>query len=112
MLQYPRSWWDHAESLYDAPLEMAYQDLDPKAQYKIRVVYAGDSTRPKIRLTANGKIEIHPLLQRPVPFHPLEFDIPREATATGELHLQWCRETGLGDAGRGMQVAEVWLMRK
>jgi hypothetical protein len=112
MLQYPRSWWDHAEALYDAPLELAYRDLDSKAQYKIRVVYAGDAIRPKIRLTANGKTEIHPLLARPVPFRPVEFDIPPEATAGGDLRLQWYRETGLGDAGRGLQVAEVWLMKK
>src|SRR5260370_42443779 len=83
MLQYPRSWWDHAEALYDAPLEMAYHDLDPQAQYKLRVVYAGDSIRPKIRLTASDAIEIHPLLTRPVPFHPLDFDIPPAATARG-----------------------------
>ena len=37
------SWWNHAEALYDAPLKMHYDDLDPTAQYKIRVVYAGDS---------------------------------------------------------------------
>ena len=111
-LQYRRSWWDHAETLYEQPLEMRYRDLDPKAQYKVRVVYAGDSIRPKIRLVANGSVEIHPLLARPVPFRPLEFDIPREATANGELRLQWYRESGLGDAGRGTQVAEVWLVRK
>ena len=68
--------------------------------------------RPKIRLEANDKIEIHPLMARPVPFHPLEFDIPREATAGTTLRLKWYREAGLGDAGRGMQVAEVWLMKK
>ena len=112
MLQYPRSWWDHAEALYDAPLELDYRELDSNAQYKIRVVYAGDSVRPKIRLTANDKIEIHPLLARPIPFQPLEFDIPRPATAGGELRLKWYREAGLGDAGRGLQVAEVWLMKK
>jgi hypothetical protein len=42
----------------------------------------------------------------------LEFDIPHDVTARGELHLKWYRETGLGDAGRGLQVAEVWLMKK
>jgi hypothetical protein len=42
----------------------------------------------------------------------LEFDVPREATARGELHLKWYREAGLGDAGRGLQVAEVWLVKK
>ncbi|MGO9257363.1 MAG: glycoside hydrolase family 20 zincin-like fold domain-containing protein [Bryobacteraceae bacterium] len=112
LLNYPRSWWDDAESLYDAPLEMVYPDLDRGAQYKIRVVYAGDSTRPKIRLTAGDGIEIHPLISRPVPFKPLEFDIPPQATASGTLHLKWYREAGLGDAGRGLQVAEVWLIRK
>src|SRR5207253_1965741 len=39
------SWWTHAESLVDAPLQMHYQGLDRDAQYKIRVVYAGDSPR-------------------------------------------------------------------
>jgi hypothetical protein len=112
MLNYPRSWWDHAEALYDAPLEMEYPDLDRTAQYRVRVVYAGDSTRPKIRLEANGGIEIHPLVSRPVSFKVLEFDIPREATKEGHLHLRWFREPGLGDAGRGLQVAEVWLMRR
>jgi hypothetical protein len=111
-LKYPRSWWDHAEALYEAPLEMVYHDLDPKAEYKVRVVYAGDRVQPKIRLTADDAIEIHPLLSRPVPFRPLEFDIPHDVTARGELHLKWYRETGLGDAGRGLQVAEVWLMKK
>jgi hypothetical protein len=76
------------------------------------VVYAGDRVQPKIRLTADDAIEIHPLLSRPVPFRPLEFDIPHDVTARGELHLKWYRETGLGDAGRGLQVAEVWLMKK
>jgi len=112
MLQNPRSWWDHAEALYEAPLQMLYRDLDPQAQYKIRVVYAGDSTKPKIRLSAGDNIEIHPLMSRPIPFRPIEFDIPRQATSTGELHLTWHRESGLGDAGRGLQVAEVWVIRK
>ncbi len=111
-LQYPRSWWDHAETLYEQPLEMVYSDLDPHAQYKIRLVYAGDSTTPKIRLTANDNIEIHPLMPRPIPFRPIEFEIPQSATSKGRLRLQWHRETGLGDAGRGLQVAEVWLVRK
>ncbi len=112
MRETPRSWWTHAETLYETPLEMHYPDLDPTASYKIRVVYAGDSTRPKIRLATKGGMEIHPLLQRPVPFRPLEFDIPRDATKSGELTLQWNRESGLGDAGRGTQIAEVWLIRK
>jgi hypothetical protein len=106
------SWWTQAESLFDAWLQMRYQDLDRGAEYKIRVVYGGDSPRAKIRLLANGRIEIHPSIAKPMPVRPLEFDIPREATATGELTLSWSREPGLGGNGRGSQVSEIWLIRK
>jgi hypothetical protein len=105
------SWWDHAESLNDAPLEMRYTDLDPKAAYRIRIVYAGDASRVKLRLTARA-VEVHPWMEKPLPFRPVEFDIPAGAvTAAGELHLSFTREPGLGGNGRGCQVAEVWLMR-
>ena len=106
------SWRTHAESLYDAPLQMHYDGLDPQADYKLRVVYAGDSPRVRIRLVANGSTEIHPLMEKPSPIAPVEFDIPREATAKGTLDLSWYRESGLGGNGRGCQVAEVWLIRK
>jgi hypothetical protein len=106
------SWWNHAESLNDAPLRMRYENLDPNAQYKIRVVYAGDSPARKIRLTANGQIQIHPLIDKPAPIKALEFDIPKEATRQGELNLSWHREPGLGGSGRGCQVSEVWLIKK
>ena len=105
------SWKNHAESMFDVPLEMRYSDLDPSAQYKVRVVYAGESQRP-IRLTADDKYEIHPLLKREFPPKPLEFDISAEATKDGQLSLKWYREPGLGDAGRGCQVSEVWLIKK
>jgi hypothetical protein len=106
------SWWTQAESLFDAALEMRYQNLDRGARYKIRVVYGGDSPRVRIRLMANDRIEIHPLISKPMPVRPLEFDVPGEATATGELTLSWSREPGLGGNGRGCQVSEVWLIRK
>jgi hypothetical protein len=106
------SWQQHAEPLHEAPLKMQYTDLDPSAQYKVRVVYAGDTTRPKIRLLADDAIEIHPFIQRAVPFRPVEFDVPAEATSDGELTLTWYREPGLGGNGRGCQVAEVWLMKR
>ncbi len=109
---YRRSFWAHAASLNDEPLRMRYTDLDPAAQYKIRVVYGGDSPRQKIRLVANGAIEIHPFIAKPVPYRPIEFDIPREATRSGVLNLAWTREPGQGGNGRGCQVSEVWLIRK
>jgi hypothetical protein len=110
--QVPTAWKSWAESLFDAPLKMHYGELDPAAKYRIRVVYSGDSRRVPIRLVANEKFEIHPLITRPWPPKPLEFDIPAEATSGGQLDLAWTRQQGLGGNGRGAQVAEVWLMRK
>jgi hypothetical protein len=106
------SWCTHAESLFDAPLQMRYRDLDSTAQYKIRVVYAGDNYRGRVRLLANDNTEIHPLQLKPFPVRPVEFDIPKSATAKGELTLTWYQEPGRGGGGRGCQVAEVWLIRK
>jgi len=41
-----------------------------------------------MRLVANGKVEIHGFRAKPRPVVPIEFDIPREATAGGELNLE------------------------
>jgi hypothetical protein len=106
------SWWNDAESLGDTPVKMHYDDLDRNARYKIRVVYAGDSPNIKIRLVANDKIEVHPLISKPTPVKPIEFEIPRQATQSGELNLSWYREAALGGNGRGCQIAEVWLIKE
>jgi hypothetical protein len=106
------SWIDHAESLFDAPLRLRYDNLDPEAQYKVRVVYGGDSPKRKIRLVANDQTEVHPFLAKPVPFRPLEFNLPQEVTASGKLALSWFREPGLGGNGRGCQVSEIWLIKR
>jgi hypothetical protein len=105
------SWMDHAESLYDAPLQMHYTGLDPRARYKVRAVYGGDNPKRKLRLEAGEKIEIHPYMPKPVPFTPIEFAIPPAATERGELTLTWQGEPGLGGNGRGCQVSEVWLLK-
>lgn len=107
----PLAWWCYGESMFDAPLEMHYDHLDRTAGYKVRVVYSG-SPRSKVQLDCNGNHPVHPLMNKPWPPKPVEFDIPSEMTATGALTLTWHREPGMGGAGRGCEVAEVWLMKK
>ncbi|MEZ6053514.1 MAG: hypothetical protein R3B91_19560 [Planctomycetaceae bacterium] len=109
--QYPITWWRHAETLHDRPLQMQYVDLDPTATYRLRVSYAGDMPTTKIRLVADD-IEIHPEIEKGEVIELREFDIPQEAASDGHLTLSWYRERGLGGNGRGAQVAEVWLMKK
>jgi hypothetical protein len=106
------AWWRVAETLYERPLEMRYENLDPGAQYRVRVIYGGDATRVPVRLEANGTWELHPLQEKNADFSPVEALIPREATAEGTLTLRFNRPSGLGGNGRGVQVAEVWLVRE
>jgi hypothetical protein len=108
---WPLAWCRNAQSLYDAPLEMRYTGLDPSARYRLRVTYAGDMFRIRIALEADGQ-PIHDLIAKPHPPAPVEFDLPRDITADGELTLRWTREPGRGGNGRGCQVAEVWLLRR
>ncbi len=109
---YRKSFWTHAEALSESPLKMRYTELDPAAAYKVRVVYGGDSPRSKIRMLANDRTEIHPYIEKPNPYRPIEFDIPEGETASGKLTLTWYREPGVGGNGRGNQVSEVWLIKK
>ena len=104
------SWWDIAETYYDAPLKMRYTGLDKTAQYKIRITYSSATQQIQIKLVANDKFEIHPLVKKEL--HPVEFDIPAAATVSGELNLTWTQAPGSRGAGRGCQVAEVWLIKK
>jgi hypothetical protein len=106
------SWCRHAGALWDAPVRMHYAELDPTVQYKLQVVYSGDSFITTIRLMANDSIEVHPYIKKARPVRPVEFDIPREATQRGELNLAWYPEPGRGGNGRGCQVSEVWLIKK
>jgi len=105
------SWVRNAETRFEDGLRVRYTDLDPAARYKVRAVYAGDKLDAKLRLFANETIAIHPYIPKEVPLRLVEFEIPKEATATGDLTLTWYQEPGGGGSGRGCQVAEVWLMR-
>jgi hypothetical protein len=105
------SWFTDAETLGETPLRMRYEGLDKSAQYRVRIVYAGDALNVPVRLEANSR-EIHGFRNKPNPPEPLEFDISREATQSGELTLEWTRPPGSGGNGRGVQVAEIWLMKK
>jgi len=100
------SWQCQAQTLFGAPLRMRYENLDPGAAYRLRITYAGRH-RATATLTANGKHEIHGPLGPSDPIAPVEFDLPRQTTATGTLELEWRRMTK-----RAVQVAEVWLVRK
>jgi hypothetical protein len=118
-LSWRRSWCNHVDGHYQTPVKMHYPNLHPSARYRLRVVYGGEAVQAKVRLVATSAsadsesrdIEIHPFLSKPQPVKPIEFDIPAEATSNGELSLSWDSDPGRGGAGRGCQIAEVWLLK-
>jgi hypothetical protein len=102
----PLAWMNQITTLYETPLSVVYEDLDPHASYVLRVAYTG-RFQAKIRLTADDKFQIHDIMETGTT--PIsEFAIPSEATRDGRLKLTWTCAEG----ERGAQVAELWLIVK
>jgi len=102
----PRGWMQGITCLYDQPLEMIYEPLDPGARYTLRVAYTG-RFRSKMKLVADGKYVVHDFVrtgEQPT----YAFALPREATADGAVRLTWT----CGEGERGSQVSEIWLIRE
>lgn len=106
-----RSWSTYLDGLFNVPVVVKYEGLDPNAKYKVRVTYATERRGVLIRLTTDDGQEIHPLMDRPLPVEPIEFPIPPESTSDGALTLLWHGDPERGGNGRGPQVAEVWLLK-
>ncbi|MCA9074946.1 MAG: hypothetical protein KDA93_07935 [Planctomycetaceae bacterium] len=99
------SWQSQIATLYGTPLKMRYEGLDPDAQYRLKVTYAG-RFRPSMTLTLNDEYGIHGPVPQPNPIWPVSYHLPRAATQSGTLDVEW----NLVD-GRGCMVAEVWLIK-
>ena len=101
----PLAWKKQADSLYGTPLRLAYDHLDPRATYSVRASYSGRTSR-RMRLMANDHYLLSDQIEARKP--PIqEFPIPREATASGHLELEWSS----GEGERSCEVAEVWLIK-
>ena len=106
----PLAWMNQINTLYDTPLKIEYDNLDPNGTYYIRIAYTG-RFRSKMKLVANG-IMIHDYIQMGI--KPLfEFPLPKEVTKEGKILFTWiCGDDDKGEGERGSQVAEIWLIKK
>lgn len=100
----PLSWLSQATTLYDQPLEIEYNNLDPKSSYTVRVSYTG-RFRSTMKMEANG-ILVHDFIHTGV--QPIyEFEVPADALSDGTVVFKWtCRE-----GERGSQVSEIWIIK-
>jgi len=100
----PLAWMNQITTLYETPLNVVYENLDPHSNYILRVAYTG-RFQAKIQLIADDKFQIHEM--RETGTTPIsEFPVPNEATRDGRLKLTWTCPEG----ERGAQVAELWLI--
>jgi len=102
------AWITYGETLYEQPITLRYDALDPAAHYRLKIVYAGEGYALPVKLTGNGEI-LHDFTDRKTNPMTVELDVPQRLTAGGKLTLEWTRPGGLGGSGRGHQVAQVWL---
>ena len=106
----PLAWMNQINTLYDTPLEMEYNNLDPKAEYTLKIAYTG-RFRSNMKLVADG-VMIHDFIRMGT--EPLfEFSLPKEVTKDGKVRFTWtCGTDDGGEGERGSQVAEIWLIKK
>eukprot|EP01102_Stenamoeba_stenopodia_P022441 TRINITY_DN9343_c0_g2_i1.p1 TRINITY_DN9343_c0_g2~~TRINITY_DN9343_c0_g2_i1.p1 ORF type:complete len:756 (-),score=172.09 TRINITY_DN9343_c0_g2_i1:38-2305(-) len=107
---YPIAWYTFAQSYYDAPFQLYYDKLNPSVQYVIKLVYY--TTGPSsflVQLNANG-YPVHGYIEKPWPMTLLTFQVPPAATAGGSVLFTFSGVPGGGGNGRGVQVAEAFLM--
>jgi hypothetical protein len=102
----PRVWMKQAKTLYDEPLKIHYDELDPAASYKVRIAYTG-RFRARVKMSTEAGILIHDYLktgEKPL----FEFDLPKAAIKDGKVTFVWT----CGEGERGSQVTEIWIIKK
>jgi hypothetical protein len=102
----PLAWISNIFSPYQHPLTISYDDLDPTASYKIRVIYVGFSGG-EVKLLVNGRYVIHDFINIYNKCITIERPIPQEAISGGKLNLTWIAKEG----SRGVSVAELWIIK-
>ena len=105
----PLAWMNQINTLYETPLEMEYDSLDPEGSYLIRISYTG-RFRSSVQLMADG-VQIHPFIRmgkKPV----VEYPLPTKITKDGKIRLTFtCGLKVDGEGERGTQVAEIWVIK-
>ena len=100
----PKAWNSQIEVLYETPLKIKYDQLDPGAKYRVKVVYSG-RFKSNIRMMTSAGILIHDYIKSGVQ-PEYEFEVPADAIKNGEVTFQWnCKE-----GERGLQLSEISII--
>lgn len=103
----PLSWIANLTALYDIPITIVYEHVEPNSLYTIRITYIGEHGG-RVKLVANDDYVVHDFLEIKGKIAlTVEFPIPLQAIKKGKLTLTWLHE-----GGRRTHIAEVWLMKE
>jgi len=103
----PMAWISCLATLYNNPIILSFDGLDPSSTYSLRVTYIGFSGGDRVKLLADEGYLIHDFIEIKNKILTLEFPLPREATGNGKLKVTWIPE-----GARRTNIAELWLIRK
>uniref|UniRef100_UPI003217A06C hypothetical protein n=1 Tax=uncultured Draconibacterium sp. TaxID=1573823 RepID=UPI003217A06C len=100
----PITWMNQVTTLYEEPLQIVYNNLDPQSTYTIRIAYTG-RFRSKMKLMAD-ETAVHDFIQTGI--QPIyEFPVPANTVKDGTITFTWT----CGEGERGSQVSEIWLIK-
>ncbi|GEM_PF-4381861 len=92
-------WSGHGHTSYDQALVLSYDNLDPHAQYKVKVTHVGERFEDTlISLVANDGELVHDYIKKPYSIIPKTLPLPKHVTVSGELLLKWNMEIGKGES--------------
>ncbi len=104
----PGAWRQNVSILYQMPLVMNYDGLDPDSAYVIRTVYAKYHTvHITLRAGEDAGVLIHDEVTVDVPFLEDEHILPKAAYADGTLRLSFT----VRDGERGPNVSEILIKK-
>lgn len=103
----PRSWLTQAGIYYDQPMTLTFSGLEPGANYKVKVVYAGEVARAPVHIRMYmGEQLVHgPLLVATEV--ETERPLPSPVPSDGKVALTWQCSRG----ERGVAVAEITFLK-
>jgi hypothetical protein len=107
----PQAWQKAASVLYEMPMRVRYDNLDPDAEYTLKIKYIAQSSEnlaKTVYLQANGeKLEYDTTNMEAK--NPLAcFALPRRITARGSLVITWATPYGEPTTF----VAEIFLTKR
>lgn len=107
-LNVPLAWRRNVYTLYQTPLFINYDGLDPNADYIIRTVYGKyHPVHITLRAGEDGDVLIHDEIFVNEPFVTAENPLPKAAYKDGKLRLKFT----VRDGERGPNISELFIQR-